>query len=139
MQIRSLLVEILIAPCLRRVAFALLSAWLTVIPLLAQPANTSPKAQFGFQIGDDYQLANYTQLAAYWRKLAAESPRFRVAEIGSTAEGRTQLMAIITAPENFVRLDRFREIARRLALAENLTETEARALAQEGKAVVWID
>ena len=24
---------------------------------------TTPKAQFGFDIGDDYQLANYTQLA----------------------------------------------------------------------------
>ena len=31
---------------------------------------TSPKEEFGFQLGDDYCLANYQQLSAYWRKLA---------------------------------------------------------------------
>ncbi len=29
---------------------------------------TSPKEQFGFAIGDDYQLATYEQLTAYWRR-----------------------------------------------------------------------
>ena len=32
---------------------------------------TTPKAQFGFDIGADYQLATYRQLAEYWRKLDA--------------------------------------------------------------------
>ena len=48
-------------------------------------------------------------------------------------------MAIITSPENQKKLDRYKEISRRLALAEGLTEEQARALAAEGKAVVWID
>src|SRR6478735_3520684 len=48
-------------------------------------------------------------------------------------------MAIITAPENFKKLDRYKEISRRLALAEGLTDDQAHALAKEGKAVVWID
>ena len=63
----------------------------------------------------------------------------QVVEIGKTAEGRPQLMAIVTAPENFKKLDRYKEIARRLALADGVTEDQARALAREGKAVVWID
>ena len=63
----------------------------------------------------------------------------KVVEIGKTAEGRPQLMAIVTSPENFKKLDRYKEISRRLALAEGLTDEQARALAQEGKAVVWID
>src|ERR687892_1996514 len=58
---------------------------------------------------------------------------------GPTAEGRPQLMAIVTSPANHQRLDRYREIARRLALAEGVSEEEARRLAAEGKAVVWID
>ena len=61
---------------------------------------TTPKQQFGFNIGDDYQLANYTQLVDYWQKLDKESDRMKVVEIGKTAEGRPQLMAIITSPEN---------------------------------------
>src|SRR4029079_14828546 len=100
---------------------------------------TSPKQQFGFNIGDDYQLATYDQFVDYWRKLDKESDRMRVEEIGKTAEGRPQLMAIITSPENFKKLDRYKEIARKLALAEGLSEDEARTLSREGKAVVWID
>ena len=65
--------------------------------------------------------------------------RMKVVEIGKTAEGRPQLMAIITSPENLKKLDRYKEIARRLALAEGLTDDQAHALAEEGKAVVWID
>ena len=48
-------------------------------------------------------------------------------------------MAIITSPENMKKLERYKDISGRLAHAEGVTEQEAHALAQEGKAVVWID
>ena len=102
-------------------------------------AVTSPKQHFGFNIGDDYQLATYDQFVSYWQKLDKESDRMRVVEIGKTAEGRSQLMAIITSPDNFRRLDRYKEISRRLATVDGVDEDAARALAREGKAVVWID
>ncbi len=105
----------------------------------ASPVITSPRAQFGHNIGDDYFLANYTQMIDYWRKLDRESDRMKMVRIGTTAEGRPMWMAIITSPENHRRLARYQDISRRLALAENLTDTQARALAGEGKAVVWID
>ncbi|MGH8437105.1 MAG: M14 family metallopeptidase [Pseudomonas sp.] len=100
---------------------------------------TSPKEQFGHNFGDDYFLANYQQISAYWHKLDAESERMIVREIGKTAEGRPHLMAIVTSPENQRNLARYQDISRRLALAEGVTEQQARALAREGKAVVWID
>ena len=105
----------------------------------AQGKITSPKEFFGHNIGDDYWLANYDQFQSYWAKLDAESDRMQVFEIGKTAEGRPQLAAIVTAPANFAKLDRYKEIARKLALAEGVSEAEARAMAKEGKAVVWID
>ena len=107
-----------------------------------QPAATkvtSPMQEWGKNLGDDYFLTNYQQLLAYWKKLDGESPRMQVVEIGKTGWGKPQMMAIITAPENFSRLERYKEISRRLALAEGLTDAEARALAKEGKSVVWID
>ncbi len=119
-------------------AVAILTVIASASPL-AQGTVTTPKQQFGHDIGADYVLPNYTQLMEYWRKLEKESPRMRVVEIGKTAEGRPHLMSIITAPDNFRRLDRYREISRRLAMAEGLTDEEARALAREGKAVIWID
>ena len=105
----------------------------------AQGRITSPRSQFGHNIGDDYYLANYSQMIDYWHKLDRESDRMRMTRIGTTAEGRPMWMAIITSPENQKKLARYQEISRRLALAENLTDAQARALAAEGKAVVWID
>ena len=108
-------------------------------PLSAQSNITSPEEQFGFNIGDDYFLLNYSQLVEYWGKLAEESPRMRLEKIGTTAEGREQYMVIITSSQNQLKLDHYKNISRRLALAEGLTDSEAHSLAQEGKAVVWID
>ena len=101
-------------------------------------AVTPPSAEFGSSIGDDYFLATYSQLEAYWKRLARESDRLRLVDIGRTEEGRSQWMAVVSAPENLKALDHYRDISRRLALAEGLSEAQARALAAEGKAVVVI-
>ncbi|PZT98211.1 MAG: peptidase [Brevundimonas sp.] len=100
---------------------------------------TTPLQAYGFNIGDDYKLANYSQLADYWRTLDGQSDRMQLTSIGRTAEGRDQLMAIISSPENLAHLGRYRDIARRMAMGEDMTEAEARKLASEGKAIVWID
>jgi len=98
----------------------------------------SPKSHFGFDIGDDYQLANYTQTEAYFKKLAASSDRIKLVDIGKTEEGRSQYMLIVSSPENLKKLEHYKEISQQLAHAE-ITPEQAKALAQEGKAVVWID
>ncbi len=75
---------------------------LAIIPAAAaQPGHkiTTPKEALGFEIGDDYHLANYTQLSAWWHKLATESDRMKLVEIGQTEEGRPQYMCIITRPK----------------------------------------
>jgi hypothetical protein len=100
---------------------------------------TSPKQEWGHNIGDDYFLANHQQLLTYWRKLEKESPRIRIQEIGKSTEGRPMVMAIVTAPENHKTIDRYKEISARLSLAEGLTDAQAQALAKEGKSVIWID
>jgi hypothetical protein len=126
---------------LTHTARALLCALALTIASPAETAHriTPPKEALGFEVGDDYYLATYTQLTAWWKKLAAESDRMKLVEIGQTEEGRPQWMAIITSPENHKKLARYKEIAQRLAHAESLTDDQAHALAHEGKAVVWID
>jgi hypothetical protein len=105
----------------------------------APPAVTPPKQFFGFDMGADYSLANYQQLKKYWEKLATESDRVKLVTVGTTAEGRPQLVAVVTSPANHRELATLKETSRRLALAEGVTEAEAKALAAKGKAVVWID
>jgi hypothetical protein len=121
--------------------------WLGVVLALAAlraagqtaPHITTPKEALGFNLGDDYHVANYTQLDSYWHKLAAESDRMKLVDIGPTAENRRQYMAIISSPANLKNLEHFKEISQKLAHAEGLSDEEARALAHDGKAVVWID
>ncbi|HEY0263968.1 MAG TPA: M14 metallopeptidase family protein [Granulicella sp.] len=118
-------------------AQATAAAVTTKYPVLSK--ITTPKEALGFNLGDDYHMASYTQLEAYWKKLATESDRMKLVDMGPTAEGRHQYMAIITSPENMKKLDHYKEIARKLALAKGLTDDEAHDLAREGKAVVWLD
>ena len=99
---------------------------------------TSPAQEFGASLGDDYFLATFDQLERYWKKLDAESDRVQLVSIGQTEEGRAQWMAVVSASENIAKLDHYREISRRLA-AGDADETQARALAADGRAVVWID
>src|SRR5512136_2906610 len=123
----------------RSLALLPMLALLVAGSALAQAKITTPKEFLGFDAGDDYMLANYTQLKAYWEKLAQESNRMKLVDIGKTAEGRPMIMAIFTSPENQKNLARYKEISQKLARAEGLTDDQARKLAAEGKAVVWVD
>jgi hypothetical protein len=119
-------------------------ACIALLALLCVPAlhgqGQVPPPRFGqATVGDDYFLANYTQLQEYWAVLDKASDRMQVVEIGKTPEGRPMMMAIITSPENFKNLEKYRDISVRLARAEGINEEQARTLASQGKAVVWID
>jgi hypothetical protein len=105
------------------------------VVLIAQP---SPKEHFGFNIGDDYHLATFTQTLEYFNKLTT-SDRVKLTSIGITEEGRNHPMLIITSPENHKRLEQIRQTSIRLARAEGISDEMAKQLAKEGKAVVWID
>ncbi|WP_439487908.1 M14 family metallopeptidase [Algoriphagus sp.] len=121
-----------------RLRFTLIILLLTFsIGVFAQNVP-SPKSHFGFDIGDDYMLANFSQTEAYFKKVAEASDRVRLVEIGKTEYGRSQPMMIVTAPGNFAKLDRYKEISQLMARAE-ITKEEAEKLSIEGKPVVWID
>src|SRR5436190_23475830 len=120
-------------------SFAALALALAPVQTQSRASLTSPRDAFGSAIGDDYFLATYSQLESYWKALDQESDRVSLVDIGRTEEGRTQWMAVVSAPENLARLDHYQEISARLAHADGLTPDAARALALEGKAVVWID
>ncbi len=98
-----------------------------------------PEASFGFQPGADFKLATYDQSIEYFKKLDAASKYLTLVEAGRTSQGRPMYFALISSPDNLAHIDRYREIALRLAHPAGLTEAEARRLAVEGKAFVHID
>ena len=98
-------------------------------------AVPTPKEHFGFNPGDDYKLANYTEVVGYFQKLAAASDRIKLVEFGKSSEGRPTYVAFIRSAGNLKRLDHYREINRKLALGQATAE-EAKQLASEGKPIV---
>jgi hypothetical protein len=108
------------------------------IPVKAQNIP-SPKEHFGFEIGDDYHLATFTATEAYFKKIAAASSKAKYEVIGKTEEGRDQFMLIITSPANQEKLAYYKSISQKLGNPDGLSQEQAKALANEGKAVVWID
>src|SRR2546430_2248187 len=106
--------------------------------LQAQSLPT-PESVLGHKPGDDFFLASYDESLDYFKKLAAASDKLRLVNVGKTSEGRDWFIAVISSAENIKNLDRYKEIARRVALVRGLNDDEARRLAREGKAIVHID
>ena len=125
-----------------RLLARLIPTLLLVVPavLPAQaPVIPAPAAVFGFEPGADFKLANYDQVIKYYERVDAASDRVMLVPAGKSTQGRTFYFALVSSPANLARIDRHREIARRLARPAGLTDAEARKLALEGKAFVHID
>ncbi len=105
----------------------------------AATAVPTPASVIGFEPGSDYKLADYTQLLSYYKALDAASDRVVIEEIGESTEGRPMMLVLLSSAENLANRDHYRDIARRLALVRGVDEAEAKRLAAEGKAIVWID
>ncbi len=97
-----------------------------------------PETVLGFPVGADFKLADYDQSLRYFGELAKASNRIRLFDVGKTSTGHEWILAAISSPDNLAKLDHYRDIARRLAHPEGLSDSAARALAREGKALVDI-
>jgi hypothetical protein len=98
-----------------------------------------PEDILGFKVGADYHLATYTQAIAYLKQLDQSSSRLKLFDMGKTAMGQTMTYAVLSSEENMAELEKYKQIIRRLSLVQGLSDAEARKLAQEGKAIVYID
>jgi len=129
-------------PLLAGTALAALTLGGPGLPAGPEPAAAQATALdevVGFELGSDYALADYEQVLESIRAMAGATDRMELERIGTSTLGRPMVLAYISTPENLARRDRIREINRRLSRARGLSEDEARALAREGVATVWID
>jgi hypothetical protein len=104
---------------------------------IAQPPT--PESVLGYKPGADFHLANYEESLAYFRKLAASSDRIKLVNVGKSTQGRDWFIAFISDPANLAKLDHYKDLSRRLALARGLSDEQAHALASEIKPIVHID
>jgi zinc carboxypeptidase len=107
--------------------------------LPASSCVPSPDAVLHHIIGAPDVLDYTKDINAYMRLLAEKSPRVKVFSIGTSEEGREMLVVAISDEANLARLDRYKEITRRLADPRGLGEAEAQKLIGEGKPIYWAD
>ncbi len=112
---------------------------LLFLPLMIFAQTISPPQDvFGFRMGADYHLIDWNQIRSYIQQVGQQSDRVMVQELGKTTLGKPFLLVTISSSANLKNLARFRTIQHKLANPYDLSETEARELAREGKAVILI-
>lgn len=121
---------------MRRVLSAFLSACLAIG--LGAADIPSPSTFLKLPVGADRTLADYGQITAYFRALAAASPRVQLEDLGRTTNGQPLIMAVISSEANLRDKARHQAIARQLADPRGLSPDQIEALAKEGKAIVLV-
>ncbi|MFQ5601539.1 MAG: M14 family zinc carboxypeptidase, partial [Candidatus Krumholzibacteriia bacterium] len=89
-------------------------------------------------VGAPGELSRVADVHGYFRRLAEASPRVEVRTLGESEEGREILLAVITDAQSLRNLERYREIARRLADPRETTRREMESLVQEGKMIYYL-
>src|SRR6185436_3415471 len=88
----------------------------------------TPEAFLGHRVGEDRWLAPWPKVVEYLRAVDAASDRVSIESAGTSTLGNDMPLVVLTSESNQRNLDRYREIARRLAFPEGLSDAEAKAL-----------
>jgi hypothetical protein len=105
--------------------------------LPASPSVPSPQKFLGYVVGTPDRLTYAKDVHRYFRELAQASPRVRVWTMGTTEEGREQILVGISDVENLGRLDRLKQITARLGDPRGLAPADADQLVAEGRPIYW--
>src|ERR1043166_9082586 len=84
----------------------------TVVPVVAQKSShiPTPSEFLGFEVGADRKLADYRQIASYFKALSAAAPdRVELETVGKTTLGEDMIMAVISSPANLRNKARYQE------------------------------
>jgi len=120
------------------ILWAVIYLFLFSLVSFAQQIPT-PKEILGFEPGADYHLLTYEQSLKYYQTLAEATDMVKLEHIGDSSLGKSMMAVIISSAENMANLERYREISLKLARVKGLTDEQAKTLAREGKAIVYID
>jgi len=97
---------------------------------------TAPDQFFGFRLGSDRQIARWDKVIAYFNRLADESDRIKVSNLGPSTEGNPFLLVTISSPANLARLEHYRAINLKLSDPRGLDAAAVAGLVDEGKVVI---
>jgi hypothetical protein len=122
---------------MRRLRHALIAAFLAVA--LAAAAVPTPESHFGFKIGTDKTVLDWSKVVSYFQALEKNSDRLRVKVLGNSTEGRPFILVTISSAANIKNLDHIMQVQQKLADPRRISsDAEAEKLIAEGKSIVLI-
>src|SRR5207247_4838772 len=102
-------------------------------------AAPSPRSVLGFTPGEDRTIADWSQITNYFARLDQSSNRVLVQTIGQSTLKRPIIAAFISARENILALNKYKEIQQKLADPRIVAnERELNSLIASGRVVVAI-
>ncbi len=136
--LRSVTVGLAVVLCLA--AFSAQSlAQRTAARVSPSAAIPSPKSVLGFTPGDDRTIADWSQITDYFTRLDRASDRVSVETLGQSTLKRPLIVAFISARENILALEKYKDIQQQLADPRKVTDKLQRdKLIPNGKTVVAI-
>ena len=109
-----------------------------ITDVAAAKAVPSPDEFLGNHVGEDRYLAPYPKVLEYMRAVASASDRISVETAGRSTLGNEMMVVVVTSAANQKRLERYREISRKLANPDGLDASARAALAKEGKVIALV-
>jgi hypothetical protein len=107
--------------------------------LSAASTIPSPKSVLGFDPGDDRTIADWSQITDYFSRLDKASDRVTVQTLGQSTLKRPMIVALISARENILALQKYKDIQQQLADPRKITDKlQLERLIASGKTVVTI-
>jgi len=121
----------------------LVKEWTTAPQFMSPLVDHLPKAPgipttkdvLGYYVGQPKKLTKVADLGRYYRALAAASRRVKVLPVGTTDEGREQIVAVVADEDTIANLDKYKTLLARLADPRGLTEAQARDLIAQAKPI----
>jgi hypothetical protein len=108
-------------------------------PIAHSAAIPSPKSVLGFTPGDDRTIADWSQITNYFQRLDRASDRVLVQTLGQSTLKRPLIVAFISARENILALQKYKDIQRQLADPRLVSgKLQRDRLIADGKVVVTI-
>ncbi|HEY0779941.1 MAG TPA: M14 family zinc carboxypeptidase [Gemmatirosa sp.] len=106
--------------------------------LPASATVPTPLKALGYVPGTVGRLSKVAEINAYFRAVAAASPRVKVFSLGMSEEGREMLIVAVADSATIARLDDYRAMAGRLADPRGLADAERARLVREAKPIYWL-
>src|SRR5690242_14679114 len=95
----------------------------------------SPKDVLGHHIGAPGKLTYHAEALAYYRALAAKTPRVKVFSIGATDEGRECVIVAVASEDSIKNIDKYRRYLGQLADPRSITDAQAREIIANAKPI----